>query len=162
MDDIFYFVAQQGTPIKLIIVFLVIALILFIRKKRMQMYKPVYTDGNMPANVWFYSKLIDIEIGTEKATHRQLYRYFMEYLHRKYKIKKADLKKNTIYEIVANSENDENIINLYDEIYNDIDELKQKNKTDVIEYIKMIKPLFNKDNIDDWIKENKEKKCDDC
>jgi len=117
----------------------------------------------MPANLWFYTQLINIEIGEKKANQKTLKKIFIEFLYRKYRISKYDLSKKTIFVIVREKEDNDTIINLYGDIWNSIDDLKQKSNDEVIKYVKSIKLKFNKDGFDDWIKSQKiEKNCNNC
>ena len=151
-------------PIKIIIVLLLILIAIKVRSAMKRAYKSQYGDPTMPANIWFYSELVNMEIGETKPTQKNLNECFMKYLKRKYHIRKHHLEKFTIFQIVAQREEDPKYIELYGEIWNSIQELKQKSKGEVLAYIKTIKTAFNKERIDEWVKNREASKedCNDC
>jgi len=151
-------------PIKIIIVILLVLIVLKVRGMMKRAYKPQYDDPSMPANIWFYSQLVNMEVGSTRANHKKLLNCFLSYLYRKYHIRKHHLETKTVFEVVAEREEDPQYIELYGEIWNSIQELKQKPKSEVIPYIKTIKGAFNKDRIDEWVKnrEANKKECNDC
>ena len=117
----------------------------------------------MPHNLWFYSQLINIEVSEKSANYKELYNCFINYLCRKYRITKSELKKQSIFDLVKSKEDDENLLDLYGELWNSINDLKQSSKSEVIHYVKSIKPLFNKEDFSEWIAEQKLRKdCNDC
>jgi hypothetical protein len=128
------------------------------RKKRIRDRR----NQTVPANIWFYSKLINYELSIEKVNPTILMNTFFEYLARKYDITKYDLKQKTIFQHVSEKELNLDYIELYGDIYHSIKELKHKNKSDVISYIKIIKVHFNKDNLTEWIEKRKDEKCNNC
>jgi deoxyhypusine synthase len=165
MDVISLFLSQQGTSIKFIIAGLIILIIIWLRKAKRKIYRPTYSDGNMPAGLWFYSQLVSIEIVAEKADYQTLYDLYIRYLIKKYRIKDAELKEKTIFDIVKSLEHSENMLDFYGEIYNGIENLKHEKPESVIAYIKSIKMAFNKDSsIDEWVRKQRQKSrnCNDC
>ncbi|MCL2065158.1 MAG: hypothetical protein FWG98_12440 [Candidatus Cloacimonetes bacterium] len=126
------------------------------------MYKPNY-NYSMPTNLWFYYELVNMEADNRKAKYKYLLNLFSEFLFRKYNITPNDLKNKTYFEIVRERENDDDVIELYGNIWNSIDDLKHSSQNEVIAYIKSIKLIFNKGNFEDWIKQQKKNKpCNDC
>ena len=135
---------------------------LYMRKLRSRYYKAKFNDS-MPANLWFYSQLVNIEAGVHKATYKNLFDTFIKFLFRKYKIQKKELKKKTYFELVREREDNDDVIDLYGEIWNSIDEMKHASSNEVLSYIKKIKLIFNKGNFEDWIKTQKRKApCNNC
>ncbi|HOD53400.1 MAG TPA: hypothetical protein PKJ08_02625 [Candidatus Cloacimonadota bacterium] len=116
----------------------------------------------MPANIWFYSKLIDFELGIDKVNSMRLLKCFYDYLQRKYKINDSDLKEKTIFQWVNEKEEDLEYIELYGDIYNRINELKQNDSSEVITYIKSIKKYFNQEDLTDWIEKRRQENCNNC
>jgi len=118
----------------------------------------------MPANLWFYEQLVNMEIKTIKPTSKNLETAFMQYLHRKYAITKQDLKRHTIFEVVGEREQNPDFIELYGDIWNKAQEMKHSPSTEVIAYIKSIKVYFNKENVSAWVQIQKAKRenCNDC
>jgi len=137
---------------------------LYIRIRGLRAKTSLQFDDNMPANLWFYDQLINIEINPKKASAKKLKKCFIAYLYRKYHITKTDLRKNTIFDIVAQREKNAHFIELYGDIYNTTQEMKHSHPSDVIAYIKSIKYVFNQDNVSDWIatRQTKKEKCNDC
>jgi len=149
-----------------VLIFAIIFMVFYtrsIKKRNSHIYELSDAEEDMPANIWFYSKLVSMEIGEISANQVNLYDLFLKYLYRKYFISQEMLEKKTIFEIVNSKESDPNLIELYGEIWFSIESLKAKNPEDVIKYIKTIKSLFNKEYLSDWIEQQKKKEpCNDC
>ena len=151
------------TIAKMVIVLLVIGIILIFLRVKKKVYRPNYDSKNMPANLWLYSQLVDIEVGNYKANYKNLYNAFVSFLCKKYKISKDELKNNSIFELVKKREESPDLLELYGEIWNSVEELKHKGSAEIVAYIKNIKPLFNKENVSEWIEIQKTRKpCNDC
>jgi len=148
--------------IKYIIIFLIAFVFFYLytwfRGMRKKTQRPEKDD--MPANLWFYDQLINMEIMPKKATAKRLYQNFMQYLHRKYHINPKD----SVFEVVASKEKDPAFIELYGDIYNRTQEMKHSKPSEVLEYIKSIKHVFNQDNVSEWIARRQRDKddCNDC
>ena len=151
MEAFLNIVEQGQTLIRIAIAILIIGIIMFTIRIMRQAYKPNYDASKMPANLWFYSKLINLEVGNEKANYKNLLNSFITFLQKKYRIKDIDLKQKTIFEYVQSREDNEAILELYGEIWNDIDDLKNSSTQDIILYIKKIKTAFNKEDVSEWI-----------
>jgi hypothetical protein len=162
MENLFIYIGKQGTLLKILVVILVLGIIFWFRKSFKNVYKYRNNDS-MPPGLWFYSELINLEIDIKKANYKNLNKTFFKYLEKKYKITKKEIKTNTIFEIVNEKEKQENLINLYGLIWNKINDLKQKNNSDVIKCINDLKRVFIEDNIDEWIvKYSSSNKCNNC
>ena len=163
MESLLDIVEQGQTLIRIIIVILIIGIIMFTIKIMRRAYKPNYDASRMPANLWFYSKLINLEVGNDKANYKNLHNSFMTFLMMKYRIRDNDLKQNSIFDLVQKREENMGILELYGEIWNDIEDLKNSEDSDVVRFIKKIKMMFNKDDVSEWIERQKLKKpCNDC
>jgi hypothetical protein len=92
----------------------------------------------------------------------RLLKFFYDYLQRKYKINDSDLKEKTIFQWVNEKEEDLEYIELYGDIYNRINELKQNDSSEVITYIKSIKKYFNQEDLTDWIEKRRQENCNNC
>ena len=156
---------NMETLIKIIIVILAISFIIFLIRQRKYILKIDIDDDDMPHNLWFYSQLVNMEIGEIKPSYKNLLHLFKKFLYRRYMISKTDLKTNTIFEIVNRREYDKDVIDLYGEIWNNIDELKDKGSDEILVYTKSIKKRFNKGDFFEWIEERKkaeEEPCNNC
>ena len=163
MDSIYLIISQNGAAIRILIIFLIIILLYWFQKVKRKAYKINSSDKYIPAHLWFYSQLVNFEIGVYKANSTNLFNYFVRFLYRKYKISKYDLKIKSLFDIVKDREDNRNLLDLYGEIWNSIEDLKHSSTNEVIEYIKSIKYLFNKEDVTEWIELRKnEKKCNDC
>ena len=155
-----FFSSQKLLVFLIVVIF--IALLLYLRKIKKKKYKPQFND-TMPANLWFYSQLVNLEIDTKNANYNKLKKIFLEFLYRKYHISKFDLEKKSIFLLVKEKEENMAIIDLYGEIWNSIEDLKQSDNSDVILFIKSIKLNFNKDGYQEWVKSQKQSKpCNNC
>ena len=162
MDQIFTIISQSRRELGMLAFIVLIVLFIFLRKLRKKMYKPHFND-NMPHNLWFYYEMINMEADHKIATQKRLEKTFIDFLFRKYYISSEDLKKKSYFELVREREEDDNVIELYGEIWNNIEELKHKPQNEVLVYIKSIKLIFNKGNFEDWIQQHKRgKPCNDC
>ncbi len=128
----------------------------FLSKKK---YKPRMI---LPPPLWFYSRLLDYEIGALKPTSENLMADFMSFLEKKYGITKEMLESFTIFHLVRVNESDNDIIELYGEMYNEIESLKQKTDQEVIQYIKKIKLYFNKEKYLSPLPKRKKRDCNNC
>lgn len=166
MDSIYLIISQNGQALRILAILLVIFLFYWLKKVKTRAYKSGFSDKDMPANLWFYSQLVNIEIGTVKASYRNLNQLFIRFLIRKYKISKIEFNSFSIFDLVKSKEKDKDILDIYGEIWNSIEDLKHKKKSEVIAYIKDIKKVFNKEDITEWLtlKKNqvKNKPCNDC
>jgi len=163
MEALLNIVEQTQTFIRIVIALLILGIILFTIRIMRRAYRPHYDSSNMPANLWFYSKLINLEVGNEKANYQNLHNHFIGFLHKKYRIRKDDLKTNTIFEIVRKREENSEMLDFYGEIWNSIEDLKKSDTSEVVAYTKTIKTAFNKEDISEWLDLQKIKKpCNDC
>lgn len=119
-------------------------------------------NDSMPPNIWFYSKLLDLELNIEKPTPNNLWNLFHEYLKRKYKFSDNQLKTQSIFQLVSQNETDNEYIDLYGDVYQKIQDLKHSEPNDVILFIKSIKKYFNKEDLSEWIEIRKINNCNDC
>lgn len=116
----------------------------------------------MPANIWFYSKLLDFELNIILVNGQNLENYFFFFLKKKYKIYEYELKTANLFDLVKEREIDQNYLEFYGEIYNRIQELKDSSPMDIINYIKEIKSYFNQDDLSVWLENRKTDDCNDC
>ncbi len=145
-----------------VILLLCILLIVFIKKIRSHSRRVIYkTDTFIPAHLWFYSKLIDIEIGSSPATSKNVMVLFYKFLQRLYKISEKDFQQKTIFELVKAKENNSEILDFYGDLYNEINDLSENDPKEVLIYVKKIKNLFNKEDNSLWIEQRK-KECNNC
>jgi hypothetical protein len=164
MEDIFIYIGQQGAALKVMAVCLVLIIIALFLKARKRVHKPLY-DDSLPAGLWFYTQLLNLELQPKKANCANLQKIFETFLKRKYHIRKHHLKEKSMFQIVEDREEVESVLDVYGLIWNNIMELKQKPNDDVIKYIKEIKVIFKNDNtnVDFFMKVNKKvKRCNDC
>ncbi|HPY96475.1 MAG TPA: hypothetical protein PL063_04630 [Candidatus Cloacimonadota bacterium] len=117
---------------------------------------------SIPANIWFYSQLVNFELGIDKVNSDILMNNFFEYLQRKYLISDDELKDKTIFKLVNENEKNEDYIELYGDIYHKIENLKQNDQENIILYIKSIKKYFNQDDLSEWIEKQKYNDCNNC
>ncbi len=163
MDSIYLIISQNGQALRMLAIFLLVFIIYWFRKVKVRAYKSSFSDKEMPVNLWFYSQLVNMEIGTLRPSYNNLQQLFYRFLVRKYKITKIEYKNFSIFNLVKNKEEDQEILNLYGEIWNSIEDLKHSPKNEVIAYIKQIKTIFNKKDVSEWIEQRKKSKpCNDC
>ncbi len=124
-----------------IFVFAVGLLIYLFAARRLLKTRPPRVRDRLAPDLWFYSALVDIEIGNAPATARHLTDIFFLYLQRRYKLPNA--KPETAFELVKQHETDERLIERYGEIYNTALSLKQNPRDDVIAYARQLKKAFN-------------------
>jgi len=117
---------------------------------------------SIPANIWFYSQLVNFELGIDKVNSDILMNNFFEYLQRKYLISDDELKDKTIFKLVNENEKNEDYIELYGDIYHKIENLKQNDQENIILYIRSIKKYFNQDDLSEWIEKQKYNDCNNC
>jgi len=162
MENIYYLISQSRTEIIYLIVIISIALILYLLKIRSKRYR-INLNESMPADLWFYSQLVNIETDSKKAKPKNLLNIFIKYLCMKYSISRKDLKANLFFELVRKREKNDDFISLYGEIWNSIDEMKHSAPNEVVSYVRRIKLIFNRGDFEKWIREQKiNKACNDC
>jgi len=106
-----------------------------------------------------------MQIGIEKPSYQRLHDCFSNYLYKRYSINKQEIQKSNIYDLIRSKEEKEDMLELYGEIWNSIEDLKDKETAEIIDYIKTIKFYFNKDGMVAWMsarKYNKETNCNNC
>jgi hypothetical protein len=166
MDEIYYIISQNAPVLWFLLIVISLILIIYVVRIANRPKRTKFVEANVPTNLWFYLQLVDLEIGSQKASYKNLLESFIHFLCRRYGIKDDDLKKQTIFEIVKAKEDEQPLLDLYGDIWNSIDDLKQSSENEVIQYIKSIKHYFKKDNLDYWIRERereREKKpCNNC
>ncbi|MCK9329323.1 MAG: hypothetical protein PHY08_14385 [Candidatus Cloacimonetes bacterium] len=167
MDSVYLVISQNGRILKFFVIFLLILILYWFYKVRKRAYKTNISDGDIPAHLWFYSQLVDIEIGASRASSSNLKKKFIKFLYRKYKFTSYEVRKSTIFEVVRLKEANNEVLGLYGEIWNNIEDLKHSNKKEVISYIKTIKKFFNKEDVSGWLNQRKQMKqnqrqCNDC
>ncbi|MCD4828860.1 MAG: hypothetical protein K8R90_05445 [Candidatus Cloacimonetes bacterium] len=134
--------ASYDSLIWLFIIVFALALIIYLLMGRRRLWRPAkLPHSRLSPEIWFYSVLVDIEIGAAPATARHLQRQFFVYLQRRYNL--PDSKPDTAFELVKQSEKDPQRIELYGNVYNEIISLKQKPAEAVIAYARQLKKAFN-------------------
>ncbi|HOE90585.1 MAG TPA: hypothetical protein PLV22_01250 [Candidatus Cloacimonadota bacterium] len=161
-----YYISLLMANYKRITIWILILLVLyffihFYLKRRVDRIKR-RNIRNVPANIWFYSQLVNFELGIDKVNSDILMKSFFEYLQRKYLISDDELKNKTIFKLVNENEKNEDYIELYGNIYHKIENLKQNSQESIILYIKSIKKYFNQDDLSEWIERQKYNDCNDC
>lgn len=147
----------------LFLMLLFLLMLVWIILKRIKRKKNrIGINETMPPNIWFYSKLLDLELNIVKPNTNNLWIMFQEYLKRKYKLSDKDLKNQSIFSLVKQKESDHDYIDLYGDIYQNIQDLKHSDGNEVILFIKSIKKYFNKEDLSDWIEKRKIDNCNDC
>ncbi len=144
-----------------LIIFVAYIFIKFFTNRRKR-FKALSKIQKMPPNIWFYSRLIDYELSIEKVNAQKLQACFYEYLERKYKLSDSDMNKKSIFEWVKAKESDEEYIDLYGDIYNQLNDMKQLPTNEVITYIKSIKKYFNQEDLTEWIEKRRQENCNNC
>jgi len=135
--------AAYDSLIKLFILVFALALIVYLFLARGRLRRPARprTDRLTP-ELWFYSALVDIELGKAPGTARHLERQFFTFLKRRYELPNA--KPQTAFELVKQCETDAGLIEFYGEIYNETISLKHLPPDAVIAYARRLKKAFNK------------------
>ena len=160
----FYELVAENAPILWVILIVVCIIFVFQMIRILKKTKRIkFEEIDVPANIWFYSMLVNMEIGIEKATYDKLMHYFMNYLYKKYQISREDLKTQSVFDLVSSKEDRQDVLDLYGDIWNSLEDLKESGRDDIVKYIKTIKFYFNKENLDGWISaRNYNKQCNDC
>ncbi|PID29976.1 MAG: hypothetical protein CSB55_00645 [Candidatus Cloacimonadota bacterium] len=158
----FFLLSGNKGLLKSFVVIFGFILIVYMIKIRNKIFRRprVYRD-KLPAEIWFYSKLLDIQIGKEKANSDVLWNIFQSFLLRKYKLHEDLLKTYTIFKLVQVHEKDSAMIDFYGDIYAAIENLKHQTEEEVLSYVKSIKREFNKGDITEFISEKKGN-CNNC
>jgi hypothetical protein len=133
----------------------------WIKYRRNKNFNRFRADHNMPANLWFYSKLIDMELSIEKADFMHLEKLFYDYLTRKYKLNKQNMSSEEIINQVKVLESEMEVLDLYAYVYEQIKtESNQDNQ--IKDVIKNIKIYFNKDDFSVWLQSRNTGECNNC
>lgn len=117
-------------------------------------------------DIWFYSKLTDIEIGSYEANYFILSGLFLRFILYKYRMHfpretKAEWT-DQVFQTVKKHESNKKLIDLYGKIYNEIELLKQKKSDDVLSYVKKLKKEFFRDSLNMQNSHNYGKDCNNC
>ncbi len=137
---------------------LVVVISLFIIMKILQRKNHFSGRINLPPETWFYSKLIDIELGTEKE--KNIISFFLKYISLKYGLK--NINKSNFPEMIGNLETDIRLLGFLKGYYEELLEL-EKNKFDrTIEFIKETKFNFNQNDLSDWLKKYDLERKNNC
>jgi hypothetical protein len=113
---------------------------------------------NLPPEIWFYSKLIDIELGTEK--NKKIITFFFEYVSLKYNLTLIN-KNNFEFEIDKVEENSR-VRGFLKGFYAELLDLERGNFVGTDEYIKEVKLNFNTKDLSGWLKEYESNKRNNC
>ena len=162
MEEFAYLLQQNKVVIMIVLSVMCLFLIIFIYRVMKKSKPIVYEDITVPANFWFYSLLVNMQLGIEKVSAHRLMECFYNFLYKRYHIKKEELALKTVFEYVKEREDRADIIELYGKIWNDINDLQGKSDLEIIEYIKSIKLLFNKEDVDSWVSAKKFVKGNTC
>lgn len=145
-----------------LILFLCYILLIFYKKIRRKAHRTLFqSDSSMPAHLWFYSKLVDMEIGTTPLSPKLLMKNFYIFLERFYNLSEKELQFKSIFDLVKLKEQDPEVLEFYGDLYNQINELPENSPQDIKEYIRKIKIFFNKKDVTNWI-EQRNKNCNNC
>ena len=135
--------ADYTSLIKLFILVFGLALVVYLVVARGRLRRPPrLRRSRLSPELWFYSALVDIELGKSPATGKHMQRQFFTFLQLRYELPNA--RPDTAFELVRQRESDPDLIEQYGEIYNETVSLKQKPTEDVIAYARRLKKAFNK------------------
>ena len=118
----------------------VLVVYLITARRRLKRYIRPRKD-RLPPRLWFYSSLVDMELGVAPNTAKHLEKLFYTFLQREYNL--PDIRPETAFSLVKERESDASRIDLYGEIYNEIESLKHMPAGSVIEYVRRLKPAFH-------------------
>lgn len=122
---------------------------IFRRMKRKKKPGMIAKDFKMPAEIWFYSRLLDLEIGNlDYELYLPLYQ---EYLGRRYATRNIPKERETFINYLKEKEEDPKTQRFLAALYFEIAAVKQKGKEEVINHIKEIKFNFNQADLTAWL-----------
>lgn len=118
-------------------------------------------NDHLPPKLWLYSQLVNLEIDIENTNAEKLMMIYLIFIKKYYHIDSYSLGESNFHEIIKTHENNEEYASFYTEMYDNIQKLRNEEVSTVIDYIKKIKLLFNKDEVLLWLNDNI-KNCNNC
>lgn len=144
--------------VKIFLYGLVFVISLFILMKILSEKNHFSKNINLPPETWFYSKLIDIELGAEKQ--KKILPFFLKYVSLKYQINPLD--KSNFVQKIDKVDEDNRVRGFLKGYFKELLDLEKNNFVGTIEYIKETKMNFNRVDLSDWLKEYDRNKKNNC
>ncbi len=144
--------------LKIFLYGLVFVISLFILMKILSEKNHFSKNITLPPETWFYSKLVDIELGTEKQ--KKILPFFLKYVSLKYQINPLD--KSNFDQKIDKVDEDNRVRGFLKGYFEELLDLEKNNFVGTIEYIKETKMNFNRVDLSDWLKEYDRNKKNNC
>lgn len=135
--------------IKFIAAALLYLLYKLLKGKLLKNNSNVLTDINLPADYWFYSQLVDIEL--KNISSKKFFSIFIAYYQKKFHFKSSNPGRNFIFKQIEKYADGKQMLGFYKILYDEVILMKQKSEEEVIEYVKQIKHNFNKGDLKSWL-----------
>ena len=137
---------------------LVVIISLFILMKILSKKNHLSKNITLPPETWFYSKLIDIELGSEKQ--KKIIPFYLKYVSLKYGLN--SLSKSDFINQINHLEKDSRVRGFLKGFFEELMNLENNNFNNTIDYIKEIKVNFNRDDLSEWLRIYDSEKRNGC
>lgn len=148
---------DYGSLIRGAIFFFSLILILYLIRGRKRLGRKRYRDPRpLAPDLWFYSRLVDIELGTVKPKASLLMKLYCEYLGRKFEASPAHVRK------ILEAGGDDPDLAPYLSRWREMENLKRNDGTSVITYVKEIKFEYAGSVSPKLEQESDDEPCNNC